>query len=215
MMQIVVLGATGRIGAEVVAEGLRRDWTVRAATRGGARLPVLPRLSTMRVDFADPERLGALLSDVDAVIACLGPRPRTTADAAEFVAACLRLVAALDRHHVRRLVVVSEAEVRLPGEPPLGVAPRLGLRLRRVRQRLVAKQVEYEVIAASGLDWTVLRPVAVRDGGRTGDYELGPSARDTRPGISPADVAVALVDQVSDSHHLREAPFVWRAPTGR
>jgi putative NADH-flavin reductase len=210
-MEIVVLGATGRIGSDVVAEGLRRGWKVRAATRGIAHLPVRSRLTTIRVDFADPERVGALVGDADAVIACLGPRPANFAQVAEFGAASIRLVAALDRKRVRRLVVLSRAELRVPGEPPLALGPRLRLALPRARLRLAAKQAEYVVIAGSDLHWTVLRPFGVRDAARTGDYELSPSLRGARAGVSAADVAVALVDQVIETRHLRQAPFVWRA----
>jgi hypothetical protein len=69
-----------------------------------------------------------------------------------------------------------------------------------------AKQREFQVIAATDLDWTALRPAIVTDGEARGyrlSLQLRPGARTTR-----ADVGQAMVDQLTDSAFVRQAPFV-------
>ncbi len=207
-MEIVVLGATGRVGAAVVDEALRRGFTVRAATRGAARLPARPRLSTIRIDFDDPDRVGAAVGDADAVIGCLWPRPATAAEIAAFGASTGRLVAAMARQRVRRLVVLSDAAVRLSDEAPATFVARMLSVLPGARRTLAAKHLELDVVSRSDCDWTALRVGRVRGARRTRHYELGEAMPGLRAGISAADVGVALVDQVSDARYLRQAPFL-------
>jgi hypothetical protein len=65
--------------------------------------------------------MGAAVGDADAVIACLWPRPVNGTGVAALNAATGRLVAAMERQRVRRLVVLSDAALRLAGEPRLSV----------------------------------------------------------------------------------------------
>ena len=115
-MQIVVFGATGRIGSKVVDEGLSRGWNVRAATRGEVRPGIRTRMTMIGIDLDDPERVGAAVGDADAVIACLGPRRNSADQVAVFAAAARRIVSAMERQHVFRLIIMSGAGVRLPDE---------------------------------------------------------------------------------------------------
>jgi uncharacterized protein YbjT (DUF2867 family) len=72
-----------------------------------------------------------------------------------------------------------------------------GLLLRRA---YADHQRQEDVVRASTLDWTILRPAAFTDGPATGRYlhGFGPDDRSTTLKISRADVAHALLRQVSD-----------------
>jgi uncharacterized protein YbjT (DUF2867 family) len=71
-----------------------------------------------------------------------------------------------------------------------------GLLLRRA---YADHQRQEDVVRASTLDWTILRPAAFTDGPATGTYRhgFGPDDRTTLK-ISRADVAHALLRQVTD-----------------
>ncbi len=209
-MQIVVLGATGRIGSKVVEEALSRGWSVRAAVRGQARPAARTRMTTVGIDLDDPERVTAAVGDADAVISCLGPRRNSRDQVAEFGAAARRIVAAMGRQRVSRLVLVSGAGVRVPGERQSRIDGLLApIEGRPERWVGAAKQAEFGVIAGSMLEWTALRPRRVGDGPRTGLYKIS----DTAPGrlafITPADIAVALADQVAEPGQIGKAPYLW------
>jgi putative NADH-flavin reductase len=214
-MQIVVFGATGRIGANVVDEALSRGWNVRAAVRGNARPMMRTRMTTVGVDLDDPERLGAAVGDADAVIAVLGPRRNSSDQVAVFAAAARRIVSAMERQRVFRLVMVSGAGVRLPNERPSRVDGLLApIEGRPDRWVVAAKQAEFDVISGSLLEWTALRPRRVGDGPRTGRYRISDASPSRLAFITPADVAVAVADQVAETRQIRQAPYVW-TPRGR
>ena len=69
-----------------------------------------------------------------------------------------------------------------------------------------AKQREYEVFSATGLDWTAMCPPLVVDGPPMG-YQLSEQLK-FGARVSRTDVADALVDQLTDGLFLRAAPFV-------
>jgi uncharacterized protein YbjT (DUF2867 family) len=63
-------------------------------------------------------------------------------------------------------------------------------------------------VVGSGLDWTIVRPAAFTDGGRTGAYRHGfsPAEKGLRLKISRADVADFMLDQLKNDTYLRKAP---------
>lgn len=206
MTRVVILGSTGRIGS--LALGAARDEghevvaLVRRAVEGAD-----PAVRYVIGSIDDGAAVREALTGVDAVIAAVGPRANTAADAEALEHGMRVLVSAMLELGVARLVALSGAAVDVPGDTkPL--LDRLASRIvRRAARHVVgAKQREYEVFAATDLAWTALRPPIVRDGDdaayRLSD-SLKPGARTTR-----LAVARALVDQVSDDAWIRRAPFV-------
>jgi putative NADH-flavin reductase len=212
-MRILLLGATGRIGSLVRAVALGAGHDVVALVRSERGLESHQRLTVMRGSADDASALGKGLEGVDAVVAAMGPRANTTADQQALAAAMTTLVATMARSPVRRLVALSGAAVDVPGDQK-PVIDRLASRIvRRAARHIVgAKQAEFEVFSASGLDWTALRPPLVTDGPARGyrlSLALQPGARVTR-----ADVAEALIDQLEDRAFVRAAPFVLPSKSG-
>ena len=73
-MKVLVLGATGGTGREVVAQGLERGHDISVFVRDPARLgAVSGRLTVIPGDIrADPEVLATAVAGQDAVISALG-----------------------------------------------------------------------------------------------------------------------------------------------
>ncbi len=60
----------------------------------------------------------------------------------------------------------------------------------------------------SALDWTIVRPAAFTDGGRTGEYRHGfpPTKKGLKLKISRADVAGFMLDQLTSDAYLHQTP---------
>ena len=66
-----------------------------------------------------------------------------------------------------------------------------------------------DIIADSGLEWTIARPGMLTNGLATGRYKALPDIADWRGGaISRADVADFLVKQVGDRSMLGKTPML-------
>ncbi len=206
-MRVLILGATGRVGSLALERALAADHAVVAIVRDPGALRAEPGLSVLGGDIANALVVGGAMRGVDAVIAALGPRGNTIENERALEAGMRHVVAAMDDAGVRRLVALSGAAIDVPGDRkpwPDRVASRV---VRRMARHVVgAKQREYDVFSAADIDWTALRPPLVTDGPPQGyrlDLRLKAGAR-----VRRADVASALVDQLTDSRFHRGAPFV-------
>ncbi|MEA2490090.1 MAG: hypothetical protein QOH21_1882 [Acidobacteriota bacterium] len=141
MQRILVTGATGTIGREVVAQLVAEraagsnTVVVRGMTRNpeGTELP--GNVEVVRGDFTDPDRLEPALRDVD-VLFLLWTAP------AEAVRAAVERIA----RHVPRLVFLSS-----PHQTPHPFFQQ--------PNRMAAMHAEIErVIQVSGMEWTFVRP---------------------------------------------------------
>lgn len=206
-MRVLIVGPTGRIGSLAVERALAADHDVVALVRDPARMQQQERVTRVVGDVRDSARVGEAVEGVDAVIAAVGPRGNTVDEEEALALGMRNIVAAMEAAAVHRLVALSGAGVDVPADEKPAVDRIVSRIVRRFARHVVgAKQREYEVFAASRLDWTALRPPLVIDGDPRGyrlDLRLRPGARVTR-----ADVAQALVDQLGDTSFVRAAPFV-------
>jgi uncharacterized protein YbjT (DUF2867 family) len=174
-MRLLVLGASGGIGRWVVRLAAQDGHVVTGLARQRSEAPAPAGVVMRRGDVTDPDTLDAAVAGHDAVVSCLGLRRagrspwaalRSPPDLTERVTRAL--IAAMRRHRVRRLAVVSAG----------GVAESLA-RLTWPVRRLVATAnvgVAYRDLAAmerlldsaTDLEWVVARPVTLVDGDPTG-----------------------------------------------
>ena len=205
-MRAVIFGATGRIGSHAVRSLVDRGDEVRAVSRSGSQ-PSIPGMVQVALDVRDDAAVTRAVAGTDAVIAAMGPRSDAREDEDALAAGMANIVRAMTESGVRRLVVLSGAGITVPGDQKPVIDRFVSAVVRQLAKHVVrAKQREYEVIAASGLAWTALRPPLVIDGPARGyrlDLKLRPGARVTR-----ADVGQALCDQLDDETFVRQAPFV-------
>lgn len=198
-MKVTVLGATGGIGTEFVRQALDQGWHVTAVVRDPARLavPASDRLDVVTADLDDHEALLAAVVGRDVLVSTLGARdkgPTTVcADGARAAIAALRAAG------VRRLVVVSASGMHTTGDGVFTrtlVKPLLG---RWLRHGFADMRAMEDLVTATDLDWTVVRPPMLTNGPRTGAVaeRVDGNVRGAFS-ISRADAAGFLVKAVSE-----------------
>ena len=155
MTCIAVTGASGKTGWRVVQEALGRGWSVKAILRPSSEVPAgLEGAELVRLELADTEALTAALSGCDALVIATGARPSVDLSGPLKVdALAIRSqIAACREAGLKRVVLVSSL---CSGRwlHPLNL---FGL-------ILVWKGVGERWLAASGLDWTVVRPGGLKE----------------------------------------------------
>lgn len=206
-MKVTVLGATGRTGRHVVEELLRRGHPVTALARDPGKLgPLAGRVSVVTGEARDAAALAAAVTGADAVLSALGPVGK---DRTLHTDVAPRLVEAMRSAGVRRFVGISGAGVDAPGDRK-SRRDRIISKLVHVFGGAVAqdKERERETWAASGLDWTLVRPPRIVDGPGTGEvaHDAVHTQRSTK--ITRPDLARFLVDQLEDARYVGALPFV-------
>lgn len=169
-MKLVVFGASGATGRHVVRIAGAAGWSVVAFARTQAAA----------MDFAgehepmvgNPTELADVTKAVrgaDAVAVCLGISRLTRSPFAALVSppdltsrSVAAIVQAMQNEHVRRIVYVSafgaaDSWARMPWWG------RLFIQISKVRHSMADHTRSEQLLRASGLDWTALRPVLLDD----------------------------------------------------
>lgn len=203
-MKVLVFGATGSVGRHVVEQGLARGHEVTAFVRDSSGLDVEHGgLTVFRGDVLDGASVERAVRDQEAVLCSIGAgrKGRVRSEGTR------NIVRAMEETGVRRLV----CQTTLGAGESRGNLDffwkhvMFGLLLRDA----FADHEQQEVyVRESTLDWTIVRPAAFTDGGRTGEYRHGfPSTKKgLKLKISRADVAGFMLDQLTDDTHLRQTP---------
>ena len=169
-MNLVVLGATGRTGLEVVRQALQRGHSVTALVRSPDRLKSFAgRITVKQGDLLSSADLKPVIQGHDAVVSAFGPRlPVSKADDHLLQQFAGALTSAMVKTNVRRIVVESVAFLfKNAVFPPAYVLGRLFF-----RQVVEDASAMEQVFAGSQLDWTMVRPPELTDKPYTGKYRV-------------------------------------------
>ena len=203
-MRVVVFGATGSVGRHVVEQGLARGHDVTAFVRDPPGLDLAHEgLTVFRGDVLDAASVERAVRGQGAVLCSIGAgrKGRVRSEGTR------NIVRAMEGAGVRRLVCQTTLGT---GESSGNLNFfwkhfMFGLLLRDA----FADHEQQEAHARrSALDWTIVRPAAFTDGGRTGEYRHGfsPSKKGLKLKISRADVAEFMLDQLTDDAYLHQTP---------
>jgi uncharacterized protein len=210
-MKIALIGATGFVGTAVLAELLQRKHSVTALVRDPAKLASLASLSIVIADAYDADSVAGAVRGHDAVISAFNPGWTAPRLYEKFLSGSDAIERGVEASGVRRLLVVGGAGslfvapgVQLVDTPdftnhvPANVVP----------GALAARDALTRLRGNTVLDWTFLSPPAMLvPGERTGSYRVGGEdllmERDNPAGISVADLAIAIADEIDRPRHLR------------
>jgi putative NADH-flavin reductase len=207
-MKLTIFGATGKTGRHVVEQALAEGHEVTAFVRDAAKLDLHhERLRILQGDVTDAVRMREAVRGQDAVISVLGQTKTSSKDM--LTVAARNLVPSMQEAGVRRLVTLVGAGV--PDERDTGS---LGRTFMRGLMKLVARHVledaerHAEIVRASELAWTLVRPPRLTDGPKQGEYQTGYLQLGGTHSIARADVADFMLKLATDGRYVREAPMV-------
>lgn len=206
--KILVLGATGPTGRQVVSQALEQGHHVTAFVRDPKRMPLThEQLRLVTGDVTDEgQALRSAVSGQDAVISALGVG--MTFKSHDLIARSVpKIVAAMDSQGVSRLVFTSAFGV---GSTWIDVPPLSRIMIRLLLGNIYADKAAGEaVLRRSQLDWTLVYPVALTHGRRTGRYRVGERLPlRGLPMISRADLGAFLLAEIDDPIYIRKGVLI-------
>jgi len=209
-MKLVVFGATGGTGSNVVEQALAHGHNVVAAVRRPDAVLARDRLAITQCDVLDATAIAAAIRGGDAVICTMGPannrKPGTLISTGIH-----NLIAGCRATGISRLVFESGMMVGNGRE--LSPSGRIAIRLAGLYyRRLKADKVIAETaITASPLDWVIVRPPNLTNSPATGDCIVAPAARiSPAKAITHADCAAALVTAATEPQWIRQIVNIGR-----
>lgn len=203
-MNVVVYGATGNAGSEIVKELVRRGHKVTGVARKVDSLKGQPEVTAKVDDLSNVDAIAAVIKGADVVVSAYQP-PADNTDA--LIDVTKRQIEAVKKAGVPRLIVVG-------GAGQLEVAPgvtliKSGYLPAEYMPIALSHEKAAEVLnGSSGINWTYIAPAAYFvPGDRTGQYRTGTnnlvSDEKGESRITFADYAIALVDEIEKPKHER------------
>lgn len=207
-MNLLIFGASGSIGRQLVEQALAQGHTVTAFVRNPAKLDFTDaRLHLTQGDVLDFAAVKRAMQGQEAVLSALGT-PAFTKNTVRSEGTG-NVIRAMEKAGLHRLICLSSIGIgdsrdMLPFHYKYVLVPLL------LRQGFAEHELQEESVRQSQTTWTIVRPGAFTNGERTGAYRHGlPGAGNAiKAKISRADVADFMLRQLTDTTYLRKAPWV-------
>jgi putative NADH-flavin reductase len=207
-MHLLIIGATRGIGLQLLKQALGATHIVTALVRNPKKLT--ERHENLRViqgDILDEDTVGLSMAGQEAVCITIGINI-TWKPVTVFSAGTAQVLAAMQRHGVRRLICVTgigAGDSRGHG----------GFLYDRIFQPLLLKTIyadkdrQEALIRASDTEWTIVRPARLTNGPLTGTYRVITDLRGITSGkISRADVAHFILAELAANRYLNQTPLL-------
>ncbi len=207
-MNLVVFGASGGTGQEIIKQALEQGHEVTAFVRDTKKLQIKDsRLHIIEGDaLKDQPSIAVAIAGKDAIICALGVA-NSLKSAGLIAGGMAAIVPAARKHDVRRLILISAFGV--------GASSRNAPLVPRLMYRLLLgdvyrdKNAGEDIVKASGLDWTIIHPVMLTTGPKTETYRRGERLElHGIPKVSRADVAHFALAQLMDKTFLRKTAAI-------
>ena len=207
---VALLGATGMTGGFLLEDLLTSGYQVRALARSPQKLDAMSsRITVVKGDATNPEAIKELLNGSDIIISAIGPvngdglaaktiSTRTTGN----------IIKTMREFSIERYIVVSGAAVTVPGDSRniTGWLVQKSAML-TLRDTLKDKQAEYQLLADSDINWTLVRCPLISD-----DPFLAPAieslASPSAFSLRAGELSRFIVEIVGSGRFIRQAPFL-------
>lgn len=207
-MNILIIGATRGIGAQILEQALMQNHMVTALARdpstvekNDSRLKVIPG------DIIDGETVKTAVEGQHAVVITIGRGP-TNKPVSLFSEGTRNVITAMEHHSVDKLICVTG----------IGAGDSKGhggflydkifnpLLLKTIYED---KDVQEKLVQDSKLEWVIVRPGFLTNGAMTGKYKIITDLKGVKSGkISRADVAHFVINQLESMTYLRRTPLL-------
>lgn len=211
-MKILLLGATGKLGQQLLTQSLEKGHSVTALVRAPDKISIQhPQLTLVRGDALDATMLSQVVAGKDAVISSLGLGNSFKANNLIGRAVAL-LLPVMQQHAVRRLIFVSAFGVG-DSVQQANFFQKLFFRF-LLKDMYADKVIGDNLIRQSDLDWTIVRPVMLTNGPLSGRVTGGEHfVMKGNPTVSRADTAAFILQELAHPAFIRKTPIVRKKPS--
>ncbi|WP_456271157.1 NAD(P)-dependent oxidoreductase [Bacillus sp. AK031] len=206
-MNIIVFGATGGTGNQVVNQLLAEGHEVTVVVRELSRFQLNhPNLKAVKGDVLERESFEEYINGKDVVISALGVNHRNPTTV--YSEGTENILNVMESSGIQRIICLSSGTIALPPDTPHLAKLFINLTIKQIYKNLYQDMEQMErIVKRSTLDWTVIRPPRLTDGPKTLDYRITinepmKKAKGVR-GISRADLADCIVKLINNSSSYR------------
>lgn len=207
-MKLLIIGASRGVGKALMQEALEENHQVRVLARNPDKIEsVDARLDLVQGDVRDLKSVTDAAQDMEIICSCIGV-PITFKAVDLFSVAATNLVTVVEQKPTLKLIAVT-------GIGAGDSKGHGGFLYDRIFKPLFLKTIyedkdrEEEIIAASDIDWLIVRPAGLTNGSRTGKYRVITDLEGTvARRISRLDVADFILSQMLRPTQFGKTPLI-------
>lgn len=209
-MKLVIFGATGGIGRELVKQAVAAGHDVKAFVRNPSKLQVGPNLRAVTGNALDADAVSNAIAGQEVVITALGSRSLN--DSVLLPRSMAHILAGMKQHGVRRLIVTGASGTMPKAEERLGPVKRAIFKA--VKATLLRKPFESQtemqkMVRASDTEWTIVQPPRLLNTPGTGRVRVDGEALPANGVTIPrADVAAFMLAQLQSPEWVRRDVYI-------
>lgn len=209
-MKIAIFGSTGFLGKVLLEKALDDGYQIRTLVRNPEKLGEFKnKVDFIQGNIFETSKIEETVKETEVVISTVGPPQRNPKNPEKYKMAMEDLIAELEKQNIKRFIHIG-GSVHPGGENENWT---MGRRLLRLflnlvwKQGLLAKQLEWEVLKVSNIDWTLVRPPQITKGGSTGKVKADEKNL-ARTKINVEDLSNFMLDQIYSKRWIKRAPLV-------
>ena len=206
LVKIAVIGGTGKAGKYLVNQLVSQGFKIKVLLRNPDKFEITSTLVEKVIgDVRNYESVYSLIEGCSSVISTLG---QTKGENPIFSQATSNIIKVMNALNVKRYIMITGLTLNTVYDRKSFKTKLLSKFMKISFPAIVAdKQKEYLILSASNLDWTVIRLPLIEQTESSGTIKI--SLTDC-PGkkISSTDLAIFLINQLSDGSYIRKSPFI-------
>lgn len=209
-MKIVIFGATGGTGRELVKQALAGGHEITAFVRSPSKLAPEPRLKVAAGDALDGNAVRSAIAGQEAVISALGSRSLN--DSVLLPRAMAHILLAMAQNGVRRLIVMGASGTMPQAEERLSPLKRTLFKFGKatlLRKPFASQTAMQKMVRASDAEWTIVQPPRLMNKPGTGRVRIdGEALPANGTHIPRADVATFMLAQLTSPEWVRRDVYI-------
>jgi len=199
LKKLIVFGATGGTGKQVVEQALQAEHQVTVVVRNPDAFNIQHKnLEIIKGDVFQPLTFSNAIKEKDVIISCLGVQhKKPTIIYSEGIN---NIIQVMQREKVNRIICLSAGAVIVPSKSSLFLKFVTKNILQRLFKYMYADMLIMEkILRNANLNWTVVRPPWLRDSKYTAKYRTTINEHLSNPSkISRADLAHYIINHLTD-----------------
>jgi putative NADH-flavin reductase len=210
-MKISLFGATGPTGKYLIEDALEQGYSLSVYTRDASKLEAFKgKVEIVVGDLNNPQAMTQCIQGSAAVISALGPNSLKVVGERPVMNGVANIISVMKSLDVKRLIQISTAAYRDPKDGFDFKAHAMVLVFKVLaRKGLDDIKATAELIAGSGLDWTLVRIPNLKDAPPNDSLSVGWYGKTKlKTQLSRGNLARFLVSQISSRDFIRAAPAI-------
>lgn len=209
-MTITVFGASGAIGRLLIKQALDKGLNVRAFVRNPSKFDLTHQnLVVIQGELRDFDKIRQAVSGVDAVISTLGPPLKRTYKDFSILEGHKNIVKSMEHENIKRFITIATPSVKSTEDKPALITKMPSIMARLFFPSAYKEIVQVGlVVQASQLDWTIVRFIAPNNKIQSGKIKVSYGDTKLGFGISRADIADFVVNQIQEKQYIRSMPII-------